>query len=113
MRHLENEMQVQHSIFQNVLEDLSLVKYSSKYTTHLGKGFYEIVITNNLLKPPPYMKWPQSALGKLHSKIITVHTNKPVKIESYSPLASKSLGSRTLSKKRSRHHSWFSLDSKV
>jgi hypothetical protein len=59
------------------------------------------------------MKWPQSALGKLHSKIITVHTNKPVKIESYSPLASKSLGSRTLSKKRSRHHSWFSLDSKV
>jgi hypothetical protein len=38
--------QVQHSIFQNVLGDLSLVKDFSKYTTHLGKGYYEIVVTN-------------------------------------------------------------------
>jgi hypothetical protein len=34
-------------------------------------------------------------------------------VKSYSRRTSKSLGSRTLSKKRSRHHSWFSLDSKV
>jgi hypothetical protein len=62
--------QVQHSIFQNVLGDLSLVKDSSKYTTHLGKGFYEIVITNNLLKPPPHkngckVPWARSTLKSL------------------------------------------------
>ncbi len=104
--------QVQHSIFQNALGNLNLVQDSSKYTTHLGKGFYEIVITNNLLKPPTYKKWLQSALELAHVKIITIHTNKLVKIESYCCLTSKSPGSRTLSKKRSRH-SWFSLDSKV
>jgi hypothetical protein len=54
----------------------------------------------------------QSALELAHVKIITIHTNKLVKIESYCCLTSKSPGSRTLSKKRSRH-SWFSLDSKV
>jgi hypothetical protein len=106
-------LQVQHFIFQHVLGDLSLVKDSSKYITHLGKGFYEIVITDNLLKPPPYKKWLQRALGKLNVKITTIYTNKPMKIESYSPRTSKSLGSRTPSKKRSHHHSWFSLDFKV
>jgi hypothetical protein len=86
--------QVQHSIFQNVLGDFSLVNNSSKYTITFGKGFYEIIIMNNLLKPPPYKKWLQNTLGKLDIRIIIIYTNKHVKIESYSRRTSKSLGFR-------------------